>query len=67
MEPHPDSKIIDRLGGPAEIGRLFEISPQAVSMWRREGIPKARRMYLELARPEAFRDESQAAPSPATA
>lgn len=57
MELHPDTKIIDTLGGATAVARLCGgISPQAVSSWRRAGIPKARRMYLELLRPEAFDD-----------
>lgn len=51
---HHDSLIIDRLGGNAALAKLFSISSQAVSKWRKEGIPDARRMYLRLAFPEAF-------------
>ncbi len=49
-----DSVVIDRLGGPTVAGRLCKVSPQAVSQWRRTGIPQPRRMYLELLRPDAF-------------
>lgn len=58
--PHPDSEIIDRMGGPGRVGDLCEVSSQAVSQWRKTGIPKARRQYLALVRPEAF------VPEPAT-
>lgn len=51
---HPDSAVIEALGGPSAVARIFGIHPQAVSMWKRAGIPKARRMYLKLAHPEAF-------------
>lgn len=51
---HSDSSIIDALGGNTKVAELCEISSQAVSKWRREGIPQARLMYLRLARPEAF-------------
>jgi hypothetical protein len=54
MEEHPDAKVIDALGGATAVGRIFRIRPQAVSAWRRAGIPDARRMYLELAHPDAF-------------
>jgi hypothetical protein len=54
-----DSLVIDRLGGAVATGRLCEVTPQAVSQWRRDGIPKARRMYLQMLRPDAF--EAQAA------
>ncbi len=51
----PD-QIIDACGGTAAVAKIFEISDAAVSQWRTAegGIPKARLMYLKLARPEIF-------------
>ena len=51
---HTDSVIIDKLGGTSKVAELCRVSSQAVSKWRREGIPPARRMFLELVLPEAF-------------
>lgn len=52
------SEIIERLGGTTAVARLFEIEPPSVSEWkRRNEIPKARLMFLKLARPDVF-DES---------
>lgn len=51
MDPN---QIIDKLGGTAAVARLCEIEPASVSEWRREGIPKARLMFLRLAHPEVF-------------
>ena len=51
---HPDSELIDALGGSGSVAALCKVTSQAVSMWRRNGIPDARRMYLEVVRPEAF-------------
>jgi hypothetical protein len=48
------AEMIDRLGGPTAVGELCEISPQAVSAWKQNGMPKSRRMFLQLLRPEAF-------------
>lgn len=60
---HHDSKIIDLLGGNTALSKVFGISSQAVSKWRRHGIPKANRMYLKLANPAAFEaDESERVP-----
>ena len=56
-----DSLVIDRLGGAVATSRLCEVTPQAVSQWRRDGIPKARRMYLQVLRPEAFKAMAQPA------
>jgi hypothetical protein len=65
MDEHPDSEIISRLGGPASVGQLCDVSSQAVSQWRRAGIPKARRMYLALLKPAAFADvRSASGPDP---
>lgn len=49
-----DSDIIDRLGGTTEVARLCNVKPPSVSEWRVNGIPPARRQYLELLRPEVF-------------
>lgn len=56
-------EIIQRLGGPSEVSKICQCSPQAVSQWfgidhstgvKRE-IPKARLMYLKLLRPDVFK------------
>ena len=57
---HPHAKLIDALGGNTAVSVLFSISPQAVSKWRKEGIPPARLMYLELYRPDLFEQKEAA-------
>jgi hypothetical protein len=52
--PLTDSQIIDALGGTSETARLCEVQPASVSEWRKTGIPKARLMFIRLARPELF-------------
>lgn len=47
-------EIIDALGGTSEVARLCEVRPPSVSDWRHVGIPKARLMFLRLAKPEVF-------------
>jgi hypothetical protein len=54
MNGHPDSTLLDQLGTTTAIAALFEVRPQAVSGWRRNGIPKARRQTLRLIRPDLF-------------
>ncbi|MDY7537661.1 Cro/CI family transcriptional regulator [Undibacterium sp. RTI2.1] len=54
MENLLDSKIIDKLGGTSAVAKIFDISPPSVSDWKKTGIPKARRMYLELKYPDLF-------------
>jgi hypothetical protein len=49
-----DSDIIDRLGGTSEVARLCQVKPPSVSEWRQNGIPAARRQFLELLKPDAF-------------
>ena len=46
------SRIIDDLGGSSAVAKLFGIRSQAVSKWRRTGIPDGRLMYLKLLRPD---------------
>jgi hypothetical protein len=52
MDPN---KIIDALGGTNSVAELCKVSAQAVSQWRTDGIPQARLMFLELAKPEIFK------------
>lgn len=51
---HTDAGVIDALGGTGATAALCDVTSQAVSQWRRNGIPHARRMYLRVLRPEAF-------------
>lgn len=46
------SKLIDALGGTAEVARLCQVKQPSVSEWRRNGIPPARLQYLRLLRPD---------------
>lgn len=48
------SEIIDALGGSSKVAELCEVTVGAVSQWRDDGIPKARLMFLKLARPDVF-------------
>lgn len=50
--------IIDTLGGTNEVARICEVSAQAVSQWREDGIPKARLMFLRVIRPDVFEKAS---------
>lgn len=55
---HPDSRIIDLLGGTSVVAELCDVKPPSVSGWRINGIPKARLMFLRLAKPEALKPPS---------
>jgi hypothetical protein len=37
--PSEAAQIIDHLGGNAELARKLEVTSQAISYWRRKGIP----------------------------
>ena len=52
MDPNT---IIDELGGTNAVAKLCETSPQAVSKWRKKGVPSARLMYLKAVRPKVFK------------
>jgi len=54
------TEIIQRLGGPTKTAALCEVSVQAVSQWNDNGIPKARLKFLELARPDVFKELKKA-------
>jgi hypothetical protein len=53
-----DTEIIERLGGTTKTAVLCEVTAQAVSQWRLNGIPKAQRKFLKAVRPEAFATNS---------
>ena len=53
------NNIIDKLGGTAAVARLCQVEAPSVSEWRRRNeIPKARLMFLMLARPDVFKRRS---------
>ncbi|NWC26904.1 hypothetical protein HYE76_10545 [Pseudomonas tolaasii] len=49
------NEIIDALGGTFRVAELCEVRPPSVSDWRKYGIPRARMMFLRIARPEVFK------------
>lgn len=51
MDPN---KIIDALGGTAEVARLCRVKQPSVSAWRHNGIPAARLQFFEVIRPDLF-------------
>lgn len=51
---HPDSSLIDSLGGTMATAALMEVAGASVSNWRYTGIPRARMMFLRVARPDLF-------------
>lgn len=59
--------IIDSLGGTNEVARICQVTAQAVSQWRTDGIPQARLMYLQLARPDIFAEAKVGADATAKA
>jgi hypothetical protein len=57
-QKHPDSDLIDLLGGTSRVAELFDVQPPSVSGWRTTGLPKARRMHLQAIRPDLFPPQS---------
>lgn len=47
-------EVIEKLGGNAKAAELCEVSPAAVSQWRRNGVPKGQLKFIRLARPDLF-------------
>jgi hypothetical protein len=54
------NRIIDALGGTAAVARLCEVNSQAVSQWRRNGIPKPWVKYFTCRHPELFPEAANA-------
>lgn len=53
-DKHTDSAYIDKLGGTVRAAEFFDVKPSSISEWRRTGLPKARKMYLRVMRPDFF-------------
>lgn len=41
-----DSAIIDLLGGTTKVAKLADVTPNAVSMWRKNNIPADKFLFL---------------------
>ena len=41
-----DSSIIDLLGGTTKVAKMVGVTPNAVSMWRKNNIPYAQFVFL---------------------
>ena len=46
-EQHEDARGINALGGTTAVSKLCEVSLTAVSVWKRRGIPKPWKKYLD--------------------
>ena len=42
------TKVIDALGGTAEVARICQVRMPSVSDWKQKGIPQARMMFLRV-------------------
>ena len=45
---HPHTKLIELLGGTTVEAKIYNVKKPSVSAWRKNGIPEARMMYLEI-------------------
>ena len=62
MDPNP-TELIKRLGGNKKTAVLCEVTPQAVSQWPENGVPKHQLKFLKLARPDVFAEPKRARPA----
>lgn len=60
------SAIIEALGGTFRVAELCEVRPPSVSDWKKHGIPRARMMFLRIARPEVFQELDEASKKQST-
>jgi hypothetical protein len=51
---HKHSELIEQLGGTGKVAKLCRVRSQAVSKWRRDGIPQARLLFLQAMFPDLF-------------
>lgn len=55
MKKTEHAKIIEEIGGTVATANVCEVTSQAVSKWKRTGIPKARLMFLRERFPLRFK------------
>lgn len=60
--------IVERLGGPSAVARMFKISDAAVQQWKVNGLPELRQLQISLSHPEAlagtrYEEKDEAAPA----
>jgi hypothetical protein len=53
-------RIIKALGGTSATAKLCDVATPSVTEWKTNGIPKARLMFLKLARPDVFNQSNPA-------
>lgn len=58
---HPDAILLAKIGRPVDAAKFFEVTSQAVSKWRREGLPRGRRLHLRSLHPDWFRNQNRVA------
>ncbi len=56
------SNLIDNLGGTTTVARICGVTPQAVSQWRRKGIPRPWMLFLAQRMIIARADAKKSAP-----
>jgi hypothetical protein len=49
-----DSELIDTLGGTSKVSKDVNLTSQAVSRWRVNGIPRPWKKYFQAIHPELF-------------
>jgi len=54
MKHITSSSAIENAGGTKVVSRLCDVSSQAVSRWRKKGIPPAQLRYLKILNPQIF-------------
>ncbi|HEU0198342.1 MAG TPA: hypothetical protein VFQ88_14170 [Nevskiaceae bacterium] len=49
-----DNRVIDALGGTHVVAVLCRVRDPSISGWRKRGIPRGWRRFLQLLRPDVF-------------
>ena len=52
-----DHDLINALGGTSAVARICNVRPQAVSQWKKKGIPKSTRPLLVHYQKNTVKDE----------
>ena len=59
LTPDQTSSVIDAIGGTSQVASICDVTPGAVSQWRKNRIPKGFLLFLRDRYPVAFEDLGQ--------
>ena len=52
-----EADIVEKMGGTTAVAKMYGMTTQNVSRWKRHGFPKSWLRVIKLERPDLFKDD----------